>query len=103
MLPGPIRVCGCVLLLLLLPAVNGTTVLQFKRRLETCDPNDRPITKGTARVIYAYGEVAADGNEPDYHQERGSKSLQIVGGKVDPPPLPADAQTIGACLCLRAL
>lgn len=71
---------------------NGSyTVLQFRRKLDTCDSQDFPITNNTARVIYAFHE-----KDPTselfipYHgvHHRGSKSIMLLQPFVERNHLP---------------
>ncbi|XP_060522348.1 MOXD1 homolog 1 [Cylas formicarius] len=65
---------------------NTHTVLEFRRALDTCDPNDYILSSDTVRVIWALHD-----RDPQYdttmiyHEEkRGVQSLHLLG----PPPVP---------------
>eukprot|EP00794_Sanderia_malayensis_P012195 gene12195-13451_t len=61
----------------------GTTILQFKRKLTTCDKNDLDIPLGTTKVIYAYGPT----DEISFHHERkGARSLSLMNYVKNIPP-----------------
>ncbi|XP_064648503.1 DBH-like monooxygenase protein 1 [Lineus longissimus] len=78
--------------------MSGFTIIRFSRQLDTCDKeHDRPITTGTMRVIWSYGE--SDPASPAglyYHStNRGVKTLRLAGGPAEPDTvLPSDAKTI---------
>ncbi|KAG8542971.1 hypothetical protein GDO81_025701, partial [Engystomops pustulosus] len=63
---------------------NGThTTLKFSRPLQTCDPNDKNITKSTIRVIWAYHAKDIEGTVPMYHGlNRGQKSLRLLNPEI---------------------
>ncbi|KAB0798512.1 hypothetical protein PPYR_09505 [Photinus pyralis] len=71
---------------LLLGYENNThTVLRFRRRLDTCDHHDVPITNDTMRIVWAYhrnepvGGLVGPGSLPQHDVEsRGSQSLYLV-------------------------
>ncbi|CAL1540452.1 unnamed protein product [Lymnaea stagnalis] len=79
---------------------GGHTSLVFVRRLDTCDPDDRPINTGTTRVIFSYHPVdpGADDRVP-YHgaSRRGTKSIYLLDSPIaekDGAPLPNDVFTV---------
>ncbi|XP_013388231.1 DBH-like monooxygenase protein 1 [Lingula anatina] len=77
---------------------NGTfTTLVFKRKLVSCDPEDRTIDESTIRVIYSYRD--GDPDTPtgvSYHgNQRGTKSIQLLSSQASQnnPIMPSDAVT----------
>jgi hypothetical protein len=53
---------------------NGYTTVEFKRKLDTGDKYDKPLVKGTNKIIWAYG------SEPKAtlkHMARGSGEIDI--------------------------
>nr|XP_014352982.1 PREDICTED: DBH-like monooxygenase protein 1 [Latimeria chalumnae] len=55
------------------------TVITFSRKLHTCDSQDRNITEGTMRVIWAYHPEDGGSIDPKYHgSNRGSKSIRLL-------------------------
>jgi hypothetical protein len=62
------------------------TVIEFRRVLDTCDPNDYVLTADTVVVIWAYHDQDPRlGAEMIYHgDKRGAQSLHLLG----PPPIP---------------
>ncbi|XP_064397923.1 DBH-like monooxygenase protein 1 homolog [Halichondria panicea] len=80
--------------------VDGFTVLAFRRDWVTCDTaQDRDIRVDTVRVIFSWNDADPVGDDPNqvmYHgnQNRGTFSLNLLGGQQDPPPDPADLQTL---------
>ncbi|KAL5500620.1 hypothetical protein EMCRGX_G012211 [Ephydatia muelleri] len=74
---------------------NGYTNLTFTRKWITCDSNDRDIKPDTARVVFSWGaaDPADTSLSGQYHgSNRGSVSLNLLGGLVNPPPQPSDAK-----------
>ncbi len=63
---------------------SGSTILKFKRKLETCDKNDLEIPLGTTKVIYAYGQS----DDIKYHgsSNRGARSLNLMNYVKNVPP-----------------
>ena len=58
--------------------VEGSTVLRFRRKLETCDPDeDVRVTNDTFRVIWAYG-----GADPGEAEEVSWRELERAGGRL---------------------
>ncbi|XP_022911259.2 MOXD1 homolog 1 [Onthophagus taurus] len=65
---------------------NGThTILEFRRALDTCDPDDYALSSDTVRAIWALHDKDPHADfEMIYHGEkRGSQSLHLFG----PPPI----------------
>jgi hypothetical protein len=60
---------------------NGYTIIQFTRKIHTCDPNgeDLDIEPGTPRVIFAYNPTLPT-NDIFYHgtTNRGSISIPLI-------------------------
>eukprot|EP00731_Ephydatia_muelleri_P031256 Em0022g770a len=74
---------------------NGYTNLTFTRKWITCDSNDRDIKPDTARVVFSWGaaDPADTSLSGQYHgSNRGSVSLNLLGGLVNPPLQPSDAK-----------
>eukprot|EP00343_Euplotes_focardii_P007286 CAMPEP_0205819902 /NCGR_PEP_ID=MMETSP0206-20130828/2404_1 /ASSEMBLY_ACC=CAM_ASM_000279 /TAXON_ID=36767 /ORGANISM="Euplotes focardii, Strain TN1" /LENGTH=604 /DNA_ID=CAMNT_0053113993 /DNA_START=26 /DNA_END=1840 /DNA_ORIENTATION=+ len=76
------------------------TVLQFSRKIDTCDSDrDQVVEPGTHRVIYAYNDDAPADNDPNAigrHSElhRGTRSLNLLqGGPSELPPMEDDARS----------
>jgi len=62
---------------------NGYTILEFTRKLITCDDKDLTIKPDTSRVIWAYHSLdpsSDNGLESLRHEEMGSFSLNLLGG-----------------------
>ncbi|KAH9500342.1 DBH-like monooxygenase protein 1 [Bulinus truncatus] len=80
--------------------VGEYTTLVFLRKLDTCDPEDRPLTNDTLRVIFSYNpNDPADNDTILYHghDNHGTKSIILL----NPPtseqgslPLPSDVLTV---------
>ncbi|GLV45506.1 olf413 [Carabus blaptoides fortunei] len=88
---------------LLLGYENSThTVLRFRRRLDTCDPNDLPITNDTMRVVWSYhssdeptGGAVGPGSLPAHsHLTRGSQSLYLVQRVDQEAPRPEETARV---------
>ena len=47
----------------------------------------------TAHVIWSWNDNDPVNNIPSFHQLQGATSLNLLGGLVDPPQDPPDAQT----------
>ena len=50
----------------------------------------------TARVIFSWNDndpTTPDGSDAMQHMVRGSASLNLLGGLLDPPPEPADTRS----------
>ncbi|XP_017770957.1 PREDICTED: MOXD1 homolog 1 [Nicrophorus vespilloides] len=64
------------------------TVLEFRRALDTCDPDDYILSSDTVRVIWAMHEKDPHYNfEMVYHgASRGSQSLHLLAPSVVPKP-----------------
>ncbi|KAL5491375.1 hypothetical protein EMCRGX_G016654 [Ephydatia muelleri] len=75
---------------------NGWTNLTFTRKWVTGDSRDRDVLANTARVIFSWGVLDPVTMVPQYHgpTSRGSLSLNLLGGLVNKPPLPADARNL---------
>uniref|UniRef100_A0A336L841 CSON004817 protein n=1 Tax=Culicoides sonorensis TaxID=179676 RepID=A0A336L841_CULSO len=60
---------------------NAThTVIQFKRALETCDPDDVVITSDSIKVLWSYGEQdPIHGNHKGHNKNRGWKNMHLLG------------------------
>ncbi|KAJ8966604.1 hypothetical protein NQ314_003434 [Rhamnusium bicolor] len=66
---------------------NGThTIIEFRRVLDTCDPDDYVLSADTVRIIWAlHDSDPQHGAEMVYHGEkRGAQSIHLLG----PPPVP---------------
>lgn len=80
--------------LIALQEESGKTVMKFKRKFETCDPDDNSIKEGTTKVIYAMHpkDPESEDNIP-MHTIRGARSVFLLNAIKDVPKLPADAKT----------
>ncbi|KAF8796056.1 DBH-like monooxygenase protein 1-like [Argiope bruennichi] len=60
------------------------SVLLFRRKLDTCDKEDRKIDDSTTRLIYAYSDIDPPSEYAlDYHfTNRGSKSVYLLQRKL---------------------
>ncbi|CAH3115490.1 unnamed protein product [Porites lobata] len=75
---------------------NGKTTMKFKRKLDTCDPQDNKIEAGTTKVIYAYHpEDPASENSilQHNHRNRGQRSVYLLNNANKEPTLPPDTKT----------
>eukprot|EP00795_Rhopilema_esculentum_P003452 gene3452-1831_t len=63
---------------------NGVTVLKFKRKLVTCDKEDRDIPLGTSKVIYAHGPT--DTFSKHRTSDRGARSINLLNYVKNVPP-----------------
>eukprot|EP00795_Rhopilema_esculentum_P003456 gene3458-1835_t len=63
---------------------NGVTVLKFKRKLVTCDKEDRDIPLGTSKVIYAHGPT--DTFSKHQTNDRGARSINLLNYVKNVPP-----------------
>ncbi|XP_064398231.1 DBH-like monooxygenase protein 1 homolog [Halichondria panicea] len=77
---------------------NGFTVLAFRRNWTTCDQQDRDINTDTARIIFSWNDVDPVSDDPTsatYHgrQNRGTLSINLLGGQQQVPPDSDDLQT----------
>ncbi|XP_023029153.2 DBH like monooxygenase olf413 [Leptinotarsa decemlineata] len=87
---------------LLLGYENNThTVLRFRRRLDTCDHHDIPITNDTMRIIWAFhesepmGGAVAPNSLPQHDMtSRGSQSLYLVQRADQDAPGPEETARI---------
>ncbi|XP_059144068.1 DBH-like monooxygenase protein 1 [Physella acuta] len=76
--------------------VGETTSLVFIRELNTCDPQDLPITNSTTRIIFSYHPSDPAGDDSiQYHgsHRRGTKSVLLLtppASVKDRDPLPDD-------------
>uniref|UniRef100_A0A914UTA6 DOMON domain-containing protein n=1 Tax=Plectus sambesii TaxID=2011161 RepID=A0A914UTA6_9BILA len=58
---------------------NTHTIITFRRKQDTCDPQDWKITSDTTRLIWAYNDqVPTSADDISKHTERGVKSVQLV-------------------------
>jgi len=66
--------------------INGKTILEVSRKIDTGDSQDRPIPLGkNARVIMAYGDNGEDNF--NYHQTRRKATVMNFDGKFNPSKL----------------
>ncbi|KAL9960045.1 hypothetical protein ACROYT_G033442 [Oculina patagonica] len=75
---------------------NGKTTMKFKRKFDTCDPQDNKIEAGTTKVIYAYHpDDPSSENDISQHSpgNRGPRSLLLLNSLEKIPTLPSDAKT----------
>ncbi|ODN04980.1 DBH-like monooxygenase protein 1 [Orchesella cincta] len=62
---------------------SGRTILQISRQIDTCDPDDYPITEDLASIIWAYGETDA---VKYHHDQRGRFRVHLLDPVVHPAP-----------------
>jgi hypothetical protein len=83
--------------LLLANETETHTILKFTRPLDLCPPEDRPITwDSTVRIIWSYrAEDPSSEDDLTYHglNQRGTKSVQLIGVPPSTDPLPQDTWT----------
>jgi hypothetical protein len=67
------------------------TVFSFSRKINTCDPADRPLEDTTSKIIWAYNDndPSPEGAVPK-HTDMGSQSVRFFS-QGELPPLPGDA------------
>lgn len=73
---------------------SGKTVMKFKRKFETCDPDDNKIKEGTTKLIYAMhpDDPESEDNIP-IHSMKGARSVFLLNAGENTPELPADTKT----------
>lgn len=74
---------------------NGKTTMKFKRKFDTCDPQDNKIEPGTTKVIYAYhpNDPSSEDAIPQHSpSNRGPRSLFLLNSAKKRPTLPADTK-----------
>lgn len=61
-------------------AENAThTVLKFKRKLATCDPDDWQITNDTVKLIWSFNPTDVENeNQFSMHTQRGTRSIMLL-------------------------
>ncbi|XP_065837708.1 DBH-like monooxygenase protein 1 [Oscarella lobularis] len=65
---------------------DTTTVIEFRRKIRACEPNDTDISPGTSNVIWAYHPKDPDTiNGLMQHQKMGSKSVNLLNGLIVKP------------------
>lgn len=87
---------------LLLGYENKThTVLRFRRRLDTCDNHDIPITNDTMRIVWAYdkdepvgGAVGPNSLPQHLNSNRGTQSLYLVQRADQETPRPEETARV---------
>ncbi|CAL8081547.1 unnamed protein product [Orchesella dallaii] len=62
---------------------SGRTVLHVARLIDTCDPNDYPITEDMASIIWAYGETDV---KKYHHDQRGRVRVFLLDPVVHAAP-----------------
>jgi len=62
---------------------NGTTIMEFSRKLKLCNDQDLDISSDTSRVLYAWGDDDPVSKQISYHSKRGVKSIYLLD-YVDP-------------------
>ncbi|KAL9960044.1 hypothetical protein ACROYT_G033439 [Oculina patagonica] len=75
---------------------SGKTIMKFKRKFDTCDPQDNKIEAGTTKVIYAYhpDDPSSEDDIPVHSpQNRGARSLLLLNSLEKQPTLPPDTET----------
>ena len=65
---------------------DTTTVLEFRRKIRACEPNDTDISPGTSNVIWAYHSEDPDTiSDLKQHQKMGRKSVNLLNGRIMKP------------------
>ncbi|XP_052788870.1 DBH-like monooxygenase protein 1 homolog [Mya arenaria] len=82
--------------------VNGTTVLRFSRKLDTCDPQDQVITGDRMSVIWAYHDIEPDVNtglmQKHDMNNRGVVNMNLLNDDVMLTSFPSDTYMIDATI-----
>ncbi|XP_062516164.1 DBH-like monooxygenase protein 1 homolog [Corticium candelabrum] len=72
---------------------DGTTTLEFRRKLEACERRDHSIEKGTTRIIFSYNPHDPESEDAlSKHTIAGRVSVSLLSGtgNVEPAPLESD-------------
>jgi hypothetical protein len=69
------------------------TVFAFSRKINTCDPADRPLEEATSKIIWAYNDNDPGPDGVPKHQNMGSQSVRFFSQN-ELPPLPSDAVAV---------
>ncbi|KAL9974725.1 hypothetical protein ACROYT_G011804 [Oculina patagonica] len=75
---------------------GGKTIMKFKRKFETCDPQDNTVQEGTTKLIYAFhpDDPFSDNNIPPHDaKSKGARSTMLLNGADNVPKLPDDTKT----------
>lgn len=75
-------------------SVYARQVVEWTRKLDTCDPQDRPIVQGSTRLIYAMNDERPDGPDslkPHKPTQRATTSARMFESGHS-QPLPPDAK-----------
>jgi len=75
---------------------DGKTTMKFKRKFETCDPEDNAVQEGTTKLIYAFhpDDPSSEDNIPAHDfKSRGARSVLLLNTIDDIPKLPDDTKT----------
>ena len=68
--------------------------MEFYRKFITCDELDREILLETARVVYSWNDNFQPSDDSlSRHTNKGSTSINLLGGLPYSPDVPEDAQT----------
>jgi len=70
--------------------------MKFKRKFETCDPEDNAVERGTTKVIYAFhpDDPSSEHNIPPHDfKSRGARSVLLLNTIENLPKLPNDTKT----------
>ncbi|KAJ7374553.1 DBH-like monooxygenase protein 1 [Desmophyllum pertusum] len=75
---------------------SGKTIMKFKRKLETCDPQDNKIQEGTTKLIYAFhtDDPSSENDIPQHDpKSKGARSTYLLNSVENVPKLPDDTKT----------
>jgi len=75
---------------------GGKTTMTFKRKFETCDPEDNGVQEGTTKLIYAFhpdDPSSEDSIPPHDFKSRGARSVFLLNTIDNIPKLPDDTKT----------
>jgi hypothetical protein len=77
-----------------LASAETTTFFSFSRRIQTCDPTDRPLEEATSKIVFSYhSQDPVNPNSILQHEEKGVKSVRFFNDHGE-PNLPSDAQSL---------
>ncbi|XP_078364957.1 DBH-like monooxygenase protein 1 [Oculina patagonica] len=85
---------------------GGKTIMKFKRKFETCDPQDNTIQEGTTKLIYAFhpDDPSSENNIPPHDSKsKGARSTFLLNGADNVPKLPDDTKSFNFTVNKTAL
>ncbi|KAL9974729.1 hypothetical protein ACROYT_G011808 [Oculina patagonica] len=85
---------------------GGKTIMKFKRKFETCDPQDNTIREGTTKLIYAFhsDDPSSENDIPPHDfKSRGARSKFLLNGAEKVPKLPDDTKSFNFTVNKTAL